>query len=231
MRSQIVTKGIVLARTDFQEADRILTVLTPDHGRLRLMAKGVRRPKSKLAGGIELFTINDLTILPGKSEIQTLISSRMDKNFGNIVKDIQKTMLGYDLIKRLNKYMEDEPGPEYYQMLAGVLEGLNESDLTQDLVDLWFNVQLLKITGHIPNLMSDTEGKQLEAKESYLFDFEASAFRQQAGGPYTSQHIKLLRLAYSVETPTVLKQVKDVDAYLKDALNLSRNILKQYISN
>jgi len=58
---QFVTTGLVLSRTDFGEADRIITVLTPDHGKLRLMAKGVRRMKSKLAGGIDLFTVSDLT--------------------------------------------------------------------------------------------------------------------------------------------------------------------------
>ena len=48
MKNQIVTTGIVLARTDFREADRILTVLTPDNGKVRVIAKGVRLPRSKI---------------------------------------------------------------------------------------------------------------------------------------------------------------------------------------
>jgi DNA repair protein RecO (recombination protein O) len=45
MKNQIITTAIVLARTEFQEADRILTLLTPDQGKLRAIAKGVRRAK------------------------------------------------------------------------------------------------------------------------------------------------------------------------------------------
>ena len=55
---QLVTEVIILARTDYGEADRILTVLSPEYGKLRLLAKGVRRVKSKLAGGIELFSVS-----------------------------------------------------------------------------------------------------------------------------------------------------------------------------
>ncbi|MCA9330182.1 DNA repair protein RecO, partial [Candidatus Saccharibacteria bacterium] len=60
---QIVTVGIVLARINYGEADRIVTILTPDHGKIRLLARGVRKIKSRLAGGIELFSINDLTYI------------------------------------------------------------------------------------------------------------------------------------------------------------------------
>jgi len=49
---RINTHGIVLARTDFGEADRILTFLTPDNGKVKAIAKGVRKQKSKMAGGI-----------------------------------------------------------------------------------------------------------------------------------------------------------------------------------
>lgn len=66
--NQIVTKGIVLSRTEFGEADRIITVLTTDHGKIRLIAKGVRRIKSKSAGGIELFSVSDITYIPGRRD-------------------------------------------------------------------------------------------------------------------------------------------------------------------
>src|SRR4051812_30345333 len=103
---QIVTKGIVLSRTDFGEADRILTVLTPNEGKISLMAKGVRKIKSKLAGGIELFSISSITFIPGRGEVGTLISSRLDIHFSNIVRDINRTMLGYDMLKLINRVTE-----------------------------------------------------------------------------------------------------------------------------
>jgi hypothetical protein len=104
--NQLTTQGIILGRTDYGEADRILTMLTPDHGKLRLMAKGVRRVRSKLAGGIELFSVSDVTYIKGRGDIGTLISTRLVRYYKYIVSDINRTMLGYDLIKLLNKVTE-----------------------------------------------------------------------------------------------------------------------------
>ena len=92
---QIVTRGIILSRTDFGEADRILTILTHEQGKIRGIAKGVRKVKSKLAGGIELFSISQISFIQGKSDIYTLTSTRLEKHFGNIVHDIDRTMYAY----------------------------------------------------------------------------------------------------------------------------------------
>lgn len=107
--NQIVTTAIVLGRTDYGEADRILTLLTPDQGKLRLLAKGVRRVKSKLAGGIELFSVSTITFVRGRGDIGALVSTRLNKHYGHIVQDLDRTMLGYELLKQLNKTTEDEP--------------------------------------------------------------------------------------------------------------------------
>lgn len=229
MKAQIVTTGMVLARTDFQEADRILTILTPDHGKLHVIAKGVRRPRSKLAGGIELFSVSNFTVLPGRGELGTLVSSRLLTHFGEIVKDINRTMLGYELLKRMNKLTEDAAGQEYFDLLKIAFKGLNDLELSCELVELWFTMQLLKITGHTPNLKKDEKGERLEAGQQYVFDFDAMAFRRQDRGPFQANHIKLLRLGHGTESPELLKQVKDADSYAPDTVILAKNILKLHV--
>src|SRR5205814_1274862 len=107
----INTQGVVLSRTDFGEADRIIHFLTPDHGKVTGIAKGVRKSKSKLAGGIELFSISELTFIVGKSEIYTIISARLINHFDNIVKDLNRTNIGYDFLRMVNKATEDNTGP------------------------------------------------------------------------------------------------------------------------
>ena len=225
----ITTTGIVLARTDFQEADRIITVLTPDYGKLRLMAKGVRRERSKLAAGIELFSVSNITFLPGRKEIGTLISSRLLTHCAEIVRDINRTMLGYDLLKRVNRATEDNTGPEYFELLENAMRGLNDGQVSLELLELWFSMQLLKISGHTPNLKSADTGEMLSEKASYVFDFDATAFHQQAKGPFKSNHIKLLRLVYGLDDPIPLKQVEGADTYAKPTLALAKNILRQYV--
>jgi DNA repair protein RecO (recombination protein O) len=229
MKAQIVTTGIVLARTDFQEADRIITVLTPDQGKVKMMAKGVRRQGSKLAGGIELFSVSDMTYLPGRGDLATLVSSRLIKHYGSISADIRRTMLGYELLKRINRVTEEAVEEAYFDLLNLALAGLDDPGLSPEVTELWFNMQLLKVSGHSPGLMRDTEGQNLSADEQYLFDHDAMSFRLQKGGPFKAGHIKLLRLAYGTREPNVLKQLQGAGAHIRPALKLSANILRNHV--
>lgn len=229
MKNQIVTTGIVLSRHDFQEADRLLTLITPNHGKIKTIAKGVRRPNSKLAGGIELFSESNITFMPGRGDFATLVSTRLLRHYGNIVTDINRTMLGYELLKRLNRATEDSTGEEYYQVLNSTLAGLDDLGLPQELTELWFTMQMLKYSGHTPNLRTDIEGNKLEISTKYLFDYESVSFQAQKGGPYTSSHIKLLRLAYGTDAPMVLKQIKETGKSPAEALSLAKNILSRHV--
>lgn len=222
---QIVTTGIVLTRTDFQEADRIVTFLTPDHGKVRAMARGVRKIKSKLAGGIELFSISNITYIPGKGEISTLVSTRLKTHYGSIVRDINRTMLGYELLKRVNRITEDAAGIEYFELLAKTLEGLDDSSISSGIIELWFTMQLLKITGHTPNLRSDVADQHLSADDKYQFDFDEMAFRLSPQGDFAANQIKVLRLGLRAAKPAIVANVTDVDDLVPFALDLGKAIL------
>jgi DNA repair protein RecO (recombination protein O) len=60
------TAVIVLRRTDFGEADRLLSVFTPEHGKLRLVAKGARKPSSRKSGHLELFSEGQFLVAVGR---------------------------------------------------------------------------------------------------------------------------------------------------------------------
>ena len=149
--NQLNTTAIVLSRTEYGEADRILTLLTPDHGKLRLMAKGVRRVKSKLAGGIELFSVSNITFAKGRGDIGTLVSARLLQHYGNIVANLERTMLGYELIKQLNKITEDDTEPAYFEVLHQAFAALDDATVPVGLIRMWFSMQLLRLNGHEPN--------------------------------------------------------------------------------
>jgi DNA repair protein RecO (recombination protein O) len=223
---QIVSTAMVLARTDFQEADRIITVLTPDHGKVKLIAKGVRRPRSKLAGGIELFSVSDITFLASRSDIMTLVSSRLRQHYGNIVKDIKRTMFGYEVLKRINRITEDSAGPEYFELVQATLEGLNSVAVSLELVKLWFAMQLLLVSGHVPNVRTDIEGTALVPDKQYVFDFDTMSMRLMPEGPLGAGHIKLLRLAYATQSPLALEQVKNAEAVAVDCNRLLENVVR-----
>ena len=202
------TEAIVLSRTDFGEADRIAVVLTPSYGKLRLMVKGARKVKSKLAGGIELFSVSDISFIHGKGDIGTLISARLDDHYGKIVKDINRVKLGYDLINLINKVTEDQTEAHDFDLLNQALAALNDFKINLNLIRTWFEAQLLKRSGHGPNLSTDTLNKKLQASGRYNFDIEAMTFSPQPNGKYRAQQIKALRLLFSQHQPNELQNVQ-----------------------
>lgn len=191
------TKGIILNRTNFGEADRILTFLTNSHGKIRAIAKGVRKSKAKLAGSVELFSVTDLTLIAGRSEIDTLVSARLTKHYGNIVKDIERTKLAYDFLKIVGSSTQDRAEPEYFELLKKSLSALDSSDIEPKLTELWFQMQLLKLGGHTPNLKTDNGGNKLKENQMYNFNLGKMCFTPNQNGRFGKNDIKLLRLCLS----------------------------------
>jgi len=222
------TTGIILNRTNFGEADRILTILTPDHGKLRLMARGVRKIKSKLAGGIELFSTSNITFIEGRGGLGTLVSTRLIKHYGRIVNDLDRVQLGYDLIKLLDRATEDHPEAEYYELLQEAFEALDDSQITTDLIRAWFQAQLLRYSGHTPNLRSDTEGHKLDADTVYDLNSEDMAFMPRERGKYTASHIKALRLLFSSHPPSDISKVQGLDTLVAELAPLVRLMLASH---
>jgi DNA repair protein RecO len=184
------------------------------------MAKGVRRIRSKLAGGIELFSVSDITFIRGRGDIGTLVSARLRKHYEHIVKDIDRTMLGYELIKQLARVTEDEPGPEYFELLVQSFEALGDSAIDLELVRLWFSIQLLRQSGQAPNLYTDDTGSKLEADQTYSFNFDHMAFTPAPDGKFNADHIKFLRLGFSGNPPKILQKVQGSAELLKACLPL-----------
>jgi len=222
---QFVTRGIVLHRVDYGEADRILTLLTPDCGKISLLARGVRRVKSKLAGGIELFSVSQITFGKGRSDLGTLMSSRLERHFGQIVADLNRTMLGYDLIKRLDKMTEDELEPEYFTILEQTFAALDDPSVGLPIIEVWFGVKMLQLSGHLPDLHHDARGQQLAANMYYLFDSESMRFSVSPdNGQYGANHIKVLRLAVQAQSPLVMNKIQQCEQLCKTLRPLIQNI-------
>ncbi len=226
--NSLVTRGIVLARIDYGEADRIVTMLTPNHGKLRLMARGVRKPKSKLAGGIELFSVSDISFIVGRGEIGTLISTRLEKHYGRIVRDLDRVQLGYELIKILNRATEDNTEPDYFELLYQAFAALDDVDLNLDLVRLWFECHLLRLAGHSPNLTTDTTGQKLLPNQTYSFDLDSMSFSPNNSGKFTAHHIKLLRLLFDHHIPQTLQKIDGLGELINNCLPLTQAMTQNF---
>lgn len=229
MYKPVVTRAIVLSRVEYGEADRIITFLTPDRGKVAVMAKGVRKAKSKLAGGIELFSISDITYIVGKGEISTLIASRLHKHYGNIVKQTVRTGAGYEIIKTVNKATEQAAEEGYFDLLRESFEALDNLNLKPEVTTVWFNMQLLKLTGHMPNLQTDTAGRKLEAERAYDFHLDAMRFGEGSAANFNTSLIKFLRLGFQASKPTILNRVKGSQELVTAAQPLVLSMLKSHV--
>lgn len=227
---QLVSQAIILNRTDYGEADRIITFLTPGSGKVRAIAKGVKKSKSKLAGGIELFSVSEITYIIGRSDINTLISTRLNRHFGNIVSDINRTNAGYEFIRVINKVTEDAAEESYFNLLATAFESLNDSATELVLTQIWFNLQLLKLMGHSPNMAIDIDGQKLRENKKYDFHFDQMKFGEsQSVASFTAPQIKFLRLGLQAVSPNVLKRVEGHEKLSSESRQLAETMLRTFV--
>jgi len=220
---QLVSSAIVLKRTNFGEADRIIQVITPDQGKMSLMAKGVRKVNSKLAGSIELFSTIDVTYIPGRGSINRLITARLKKHFSNITKDFERTNSGYDFIKIINKVTEDEVDEQWFNLLENAFKYLDSFSIDINLIRIWYYLNIFELTGHTPNLNSDRDGKRYSEEGRYGFDLDAMSFYVDDNGKYMAQHIKVLKLANQFE-PTKMTNIKDISNICEILYSLIRDM-------
>lgn len=220
--------GIILRRTEYGEADRIITFLTKDHGKTRAIAKGVRRAKSKMAGGLELFSVSELHYIQGRGDIDTITSTRLHVHFGEIVKHLDRTEQAYAMLKLIDKTVEDHTGQEYFSVLHESLAAIDDVRISVSLVDMSCTMRILQLLGNLPDFSKDSHGDSLNPDIRYEFDFEAISFTEKSNGPFEKNHLKVLKLlAYN--TPQSMAAVQGINQYVKDLSGLVRALRVQSI--
>lgn len=214
------TRAIVLRRTNYGEADRILRMITP-LGQRTAIAKGVRREKSKLAGGIELFGISDIVITSGKGDMGILTSARLVQFYRHILEDYDRLQFGYEAINLVAKASSDIDEPEWYGVLSEVFMGLDTLTIPLQLVQTWFYVHYAELTGYELNLEKDFSGQALDAEKTYMYDASERGFRVAEQGDINASHIKLLRLISAKQIQTII-QIGGIGEILPDCWMVAR---------
>lgn len=226
--NQLASRGIILRRIEYGEADRIITMLTSDYGKVRLMAKGVRKQKSKLAGGIELFSVSEIHFIKGRGDIDTLVSTRMLRNYGTIVKDLSRTDVAYLFLRAIDRLVEDGTGSEYFDVLDESLAAVNDIGLSVALAEASFWMRVLQRLGAAPDFGRDTSGGRLAPGEHYVFDYEAVSFRVEQNGPFNQNHLKFLRLV-SLNSLPAIRKIVGAEQLAQDVLPLVRSLAGQAV--
>lgn len=145
------TEGLVLKAYDYGEADRILTVYTPQLGKLRAAAKGVRRTKSRMSGHVDLLTRSNLLLARGR-QLDILTQAETLESFAGLRQDLPRLSYGQYCCELIDAFgMEQQTNYALYVLAVSTLRRLAAlPDLA--LVMRAFELQLLHVAGYRPQL-------------------------------------------------------------------------------
>jgi DNA repair protein RecO (recombination protein O) len=162
------TEAVVLRRHDFGEADRLLTLYTPGLGKIRVLAKGVRKPKSRKAGHVELFTHNRLLIAKGRN-LDIVTQADTVNTFLALRTELSRTSCGYYVAELVDKFTEErEENGRVFDLLVQTLAWLGEAEDT-DVVLRYFELHLLDCVGYRPQLFHCVSCQRLVESTAALF--------------------------------------------------------------
>jgi DNA repair protein RecO (recombination protein O) len=175
------TEAIVLRRSDFGEADRLLTVLTPERGKLRLIAKGARKPSSRKSGHVELFSYGQFLVATGR-ELDILTQAETIEPFLPLRQDLLRTTYAYYVAELADAFTaERDENRSLFDLVKNAFGWLSTtSDLA--LAARYYELHLLGLVGYQPQLfVCGGCKKPLAPQVNYLSPAEGNVFCLQCG--------------------------------------------------
>jgi DNA repair protein RecO (recombination protein O) len=151
MRERVYrSEALILRRSDFSEADRLLVLATPA-GKRRVVAKGVRKTTSKLAGHIELFTHASLLLAVGRN-LDIITQSQIVNSHGTLRRDLPRLSCAYYAAELYDRFTqeEDESRPLFDLLIESF--GALDRSTNPELVLRAYELRLLHLTGYRPHL-------------------------------------------------------------------------------
>lgn len=147
-----VTRGIVLRYANYRETSRILTLFSRDLGKITVSAKGCLRPKCRERAATEMFTLGEYT-LSERTGRYYLNAASIENAYYNLRLDIDALALASYFSELCESVLnEEEPQPELFDLLAGILNALCGGKVDPALVRLFFEVKAMDVLGFRPEV-------------------------------------------------------------------------------
>lgn len=154
---QVKVNGIIISESNMGDFDKMLTILTPNLGKIACSAKGSRRPKSLLLSGTQFLCFGEYMLFKG-SETYTMNSCETIELFYNIRTDLDKLTYASHLTKIINDVTtENQNSYNTLKLFLNTLYMISETDKNLDFITAVFKLRLLKILGFAPNVRCCTE--------------------------------------------------------------------------
>jgi DNA repair protein RecO (recombination protein O) len=150
-RRLYVTDAIVLSRFDYGEADRILTLLTPELGKIKAIAKGIRRPKSRIGGSLEPLAELRLQLARGRTfDVVTQVT--MLHSWLGLHDRLEVTATAWYCAELLERSLEERHAAEPLYLLLRRAYELLDAGMVPERVARWFEMRLCDELGVRPEV-------------------------------------------------------------------------------
>lgn len=161
-------EAVVLRHTDWGEADRLLVLFAREMGKIRAVAKGVRKPRSRKAGHIEPFSRVSLQLAYGH-DVWIITQAELQDSFQPIHDNLLKTAYAAYVIELLDRFSYEEgENQALYRLLTEALQRISEE---QDpfVAVRYFEIRILDVLGFRPNFFQCVEcGREIEPQDQFF---------------------------------------------------------------
>lgn len=227
------TEAVIIKKTRLREADHILTLYTLGMGKIQGVAKGVRRPKSKLAGHLELLTHSQVSLARGRN-LDTITGSQTISSFLPLKTDFWLTTFGLYTIELVNQFTpEHMENSALFRLLLETMHNLCSPDIDRELTLRYFELHLLHEVGYRPQIQLCVACRKPLQPETNYFSPSAGGIlcpdcrqTQPLSYPLSVNALKVMRLLQSSDFDTV-KRLR-MDTQLSRELEM---VMRHYLKH
>ena len=259
MNQKYKATGIILKGSSFKENDRLVTVLTPEYGLIRALAPGAKKHKSQLRGRTQLFVVNELLLIKGRS-LDKIIQADTLYTYPGLSRDLGKLATAQYLAElSLALAVDEQPQPELYELLNEHLQRVEAFKVGESVYPYLAQAvfHLLAIAGLTPQVFDccvtqksvsfdlDSSGIGFSFEAGGIIDLDAVAIRQNKPelDEEENYNVRLPKIDYRIngvelvilqqlnhhQLPTELLTTENADFDLETAWIAIERILREYI--
>ena len=193
--------AIVLRRVDYGEADRIITLLTREHGKFAAIAKGARRAKARNGSALDLFSRSNMMLAKGRN-LDVVAQVQRTGDVRNISGDLQRTAYASLVAEVVDKVLEDRhPVDDIFELVVVTLGRLNQPERSCRADAAWFLMRVLDLLGYQPQLLQCPGcGTALPERDGWFSPLLGGVLcadcgsHSQAGSAISVNGVKVLRV-------------------------------------
>ena len=207
----VKTKGIVISEHNVGDFDKMLTILTPNLGKIECIAKGSRKPKSLLLAGSQFLCFSEYILYKG-SDNYSMNSCEIIELFYKIRVDLDKLKIATYLTKIINDVTtENQNNYKILQLYLNTLYVISETDKNLELVTSIFRLRLMSIIGYKPQIEECIQCNKKD--ELFFFSIKDSGFKCKACAKQDGSSIEITETTKDAIRYIILADAKKIYSF------------------